>query len=55
MTNYYDTLGLPDYESSQEAIKQAYKRGTQRLSEAATAPRDDAEAATLPHSLHNHK
>ena len=36
MTNYYDTLGLPDYESSQEAIKQAYKRGTQRLSEAAT-------------------
>lgn len=36
MTNYYDTLGLPDYENSQEAIKQAYKRGTQRLSEAAT-------------------
>ena len=39
MTNYYDTLGLPDYESSQEAIKQAYKRGTQpaqliRLNEA---------------------
>jgi hypothetical protein len=55
MTNYYDTLGLPDYENSQEAIKQAYKRGTQRLSEAAAAPRDDAEAATLPHSLHNHK
>ena len=48
MTNYYDTLGLPDYENSQESIKQAYKRG-------AAAPRDDAEAATLPHSLHNHK
>ena len=44
MTNYYDTLGLPDYENSQESIKQAYKRA-----------RDDAEAATLPHSLHNHK
>lgn len=32
MTNYYDTLELPDYENSQEAIKQAYKHGTQRLS-----------------------
>lgn len=42
MTNYYDTLGLPDYESSQEAIKQAYKRGTQRLSEAATGNSDVA-------------
>ena len=42
MTNYYDTLGLPDYENSQEAIKQAYKRGTQRLSEAATGNSDVA-------------
>ena len=42
MLNYYDTLGLPDYENSQEAIKQAYKRGTQRLSEAATGNSDVA-------------
>ncbi|GEM_PF-978785 len=42
MTNYYDTLGLPDYENSQEAIKQAYKRGTQRLSEVAAGNSDVA-------------
>ena len=46
MTNYYDTLGLPDYENSQESIKQAYKRGTQRLSE----PRPHEMTQKLQHS-----
>ena len=33
MNNYYDVLGLTAFENSQEAIKQAYKEGTRRMSE----------------------
>ena len=33
MNNYYDVLGLTAFESSQETIEQAYKEGTQRMSE----------------------
>lgn len=33
MQNYYDILGLPSYEDSQDAILMSYKNGTQKLRE----------------------